>query len=158
MKNKTSVISTILSLSLFMMLLSCTKQEAEWKGTMDEENGVQVFKNPKEPMYAEDVFSLEEELALGGADEREEYMFSDIRQIDVDENERMYVLDWQAEHIRVFDKNGNYLLTIGSRGPGPGELNGSRMISISNNELMVTESRRLSFFSLDGKFLHHLFR
>lgn len=156
MKNKTNVISTILSLSIFMMFISCTKQEAEWKGTMDEENGVQVFKNPKEPMYAEDVFSLEEELALGGADEREEYMFSDIRQIDVDENERMYVLDWQAEHIRVFDKNGNYLLTIGSRGPGPGELNGSRMISISNNELMVTESRRLSFFSLDGKFLHHL--
>lgn len=156
MKNKTNVISIVLSLSVFMILFSCKKQEAEWKGTIEEENGITVVKNPKEPMYAEDVFSLEEELALGGADEREEYMFSDIRQIDVDEDERMYVLDWQAEHIRVFDKNGNFLLTIGSRGQGPGELNGSRMISISNKELMVTERRRLSFFSLDGKFLHHL--
>jgi hypothetical protein len=138
------------------MLLSCAKQETEWKGMIEEENGVQVVKNPKEPMYAEDVFSLEEELALGGADEREEYMFSEIRQIDVDENERMYVLDWQADHIKVFDKNGEYLLTIGSRGQGPGELDRPSMISIKKNELMVTESRRLSFFSLDGKFLNHV--
>ena len=43
-----------------MMLISCEKQKAEWKGTIEEMDGVTIVKNPKEPMYGEDVFSLED--------------------------------------------------------------------------------------------------
>lgn len=96
-----------------MMLISFGEQKAEWKGTIEEENGVKVIKNPKEPMYGEDVFSLEEELSIGEAEGREEYMFSEIRSIAVDDEEKIYALDIMAAHVKVFDQNGNFMLTNG---------------------------------------------
>jgi len=157
MKNKTKVISIVLFLSAFIMAISFCRQKAEWKGIIKEENGVTIVKNPKEPMYSEDVFNLVEELAIGGADEREEYMFSSIQSVAVNEDERIYILDYKEAHVKVFDKDGKYLMTIGRPGQGPGELNRPRVISLNQNELMASElGGRLSFFSLNGKFLRHL--
>jgi hypothetical protein len=138
LKNK--VISIVLFLSAIIMLVSCRPQKAEWKGTIEEENGVTIVKNPKEPMYGEEVFSLEEELSIGEAEGKKEYMFSDIRD------------------IKVFNKNGEYLRTIGGKGQGPGELNYPTYISITHqNELMVNAGNRsLSFFTLDGKHIKSL--
>jgi hypothetical protein len=155
MKNRSKVILIILFLSAFIMLISFGGQKAEWKGTIKEENGVTVVKNPKKPMYSEDVFNLEEELALGGADDREEYMFSRIRSVAVSEDERIFILDNREAHVKVFDKDGHYLMTIGSPGQGPGELNRPRGISLNQKELMVHEAGRFSFFSLEGEFLRH---
>ncbi len=67
MKDKTKVISIVIFLPVLIMLISCQKQKAEWKGTIEEMDGVTIVKNPKEPMYGEDVFSLEEELSIGEA-------------------------------------------------------------------------------------------
>jgi hypothetical protein len=118
-------------------------------------DGVTIVKNPLEPMYDEDAFSLEEELSIGEAEGKEEYMFSELRQIEVDEDDRIYILDQEEEHINVFDKEGKYLRTIGRKGQGPGELTSASLISVYQNELMVTE-QGLTFFSLDGKFLRHI--
>ena len=68
MKSKTKVISIFLSISALILLVSCHQQKAEWKGTVEEENGITVVKSPIEPMYKEDVFSLEEELSTGEAE------------------------------------------------------------------------------------------
>jgi len=157
MKSNIKVFSIVLFLSFFMMLVSCGKQEAEWKGTIEEVDGVTVVKNPKEPMYEKDVFSLEEELSIGEAEGREEYMFSEIRHLAVDDDERIFILDRKESHIKVFDKNGKYLNKFGRKGQGPGELDGPTMISINPKELMVHEiARRLSFFSLEGEFLRNV--
>jgi hypothetical protein len=95
---------------------ACQKQEAGWQGTIEEVDGVIVVKNLKAPMLGEDVFSLEEELSIGEAEEREEYIFSEIRDIAVDEESRIYVLDSKESHIRVFNTNGEYIKTIGKKG------------------------------------------
>ena len=76
MKIKIKLISIVLFLSVIIMLVSCGRQKSEWKGTIEEENGVTVVKNPKEPMYGEDIFSLEEDLSIGEAEGKKEYMFS----------------------------------------------------------------------------------
>ena len=157
MKSKTQIVSIIIFLSVPIMLVSSGGQKAEWKGTIKEENGITIVKNPKEPMYSEEVFNLVEELAIGGADEREEYMFSSIRYVAVNEDERIYILDYKEAHVKVFDKDGKYLMTIGRPGQGPGELNRPRIISLNQNELMALElGGRFSFFSLNGEFLRHL--
>jgi hypothetical protein len=141
-----------------MMFVSCEKQKAEWKGTIDDVDGVTVVKNPKEPMFVEDVFSLEEELSIGETEGREEYMFSEIRSIAVDEAERIYVLDMKEAHVKVFDQNGTYIRTIGKKGQGPGELNLAFSIHItSQNELVVEDyNSRLAFFSSEGEFKRNL--
>jgi len=156
MKNKAKVLSIILFLSVFIMLFSCQKQKAAWKGTIEEEDGVTVVKNPKEPMYGEDVFSLEEELIIGEEDKDNEPLFIDISSVRVDYEENIYVLDSKACQIKVFDKNGKYIRKIGRKGQGPGEMRLPTMMDIiSEKEIMICDlpNNRISFYSLQGELL-----
>lgn len=155
---KAVLISTFSFISVLIMFIACGKQGSEWEGTIEEVEGVTVIRNPKEPVYIEDVFSLEEELSIGETEGGEEYLFSQIRDIAVDEKENIFVMDVKESHIKVFDRNGEYLRTIGKKGEGPGELSRPRMISINQNELMVLDiiQRKLSFFTFGGKFLRNL--
>jgi len=159
MKKRIRVISIALFLSLSIILISCGKQKSEWKGIVEKENGVTVVKNPKEPMYREKVFSLEEELSIGVAEGRAEYMFSEIGTIAVGDEERIYISDWKEIHIKVFDKDGMYLITIGRKGQGPGEFERISGMQITHQkELLVFDMnmRRISFFTVAGKLIETL--
>lgn len=76
MRNKPNVIPIVLFLSVIMLFISCQKQKTEWKGTIEEVDGVTVVKNPKDPMYGEEIFSIEKELTIGKTEDQEEYMLS----------------------------------------------------------------------------------
>jgi len=153
MKNKAKVISIVLFLSVLIILISCEKQKAEWKGTIEEVDGVTVVKNPKEPIYGEDVFSLEEELSIEEVEGREEYIFSIIHSIAVDDRERIFVLDIQEANMKVFDRDGNYIRKIGTKGQGPGEMIRPWSVFITNqNEIIIHDraKRRMIYYSSDG--------
>lgn len=154
MRHIIKVISIFCILSVIIILFSCQRQKDGWKGTIEKVDGVTIVKNPKEPIYNEDVFNLEEELSIGEAEGREEYMFSDIRTLVVDEAGRIYVLDWKEIHVKVFDQNGTYIRTIGKKGQGPGEFIMPLSVFITHqNELAVNDYRsRLAIFSLEGEF------
>lgn len=158
MRNKKFIFSIALFLSIFLILVSCSKQKAAWKGTIEEIDGVTVVKNPKDPMYGEEVFILEEELSIGDVEGPEEYMFSRIRSLAVDNGERIYVLDAKEAHVKVFDQLGKYIRTIGRKGQGPGELQSPLNLYIKGqNELVVEDmTRQLAFFSLEGQFKKNL--
>jgi len=156
MKNKIRVISIVLFLSALIILVSCGKQKSEWKGTIEEVDGVTIVKNPKEPIYSADVFSLEEELTIEDEEGEEGFMFLNILNLVVDEEENIYVCDTKAAHIIVFDKNGDFLRTIGKKGQGPGEMSYPLDIHVfPQRELMVNDINqlRIHFFSLNGEYL-----
>jgi hypothetical protein len=158
MKIKTNIKPIILLLIAFIMLTACKQQKTEWQGIIEVVDGATVVRNPIEPMYEEDVLSLEEELTIGEKKGREEYMFSLIM-MDVDDEENIYVLDRETANIRVFNKEGKYVQTIGRRGQGPGEMQSPRLIQITpQNEIMVYDmrNRRLAFYASDGIFLRHI--
>ncbi len=157
-KVKMKIVTFGITLFLIFTFSVCSSQKAEWQGTIEEVDGVTVIKNPKEPMYGEEVFSLEEELSIGEAEGPEEYMFSRIRSVAVDDEERIYILDTTEAHVKVFDKNGKYIRTIGRKGQGPGELQSPLFVYItSQNELVVEDfASRLAFFSLEGEFKRNL--
>jgi len=114
-----------------------------------------IVKNPKEPMYQEDVFQLKEEITIGEREGREEYMFSNLSSIDIDEDENIYIFDSGQAKIKVFDKMGNFIREIGKRGQGPGEFTFPWRIMISpKQELVVSDliKRRLIIFSLTGEY------
>ena len=148
----------LILICLLSLFFCCSQQKAEWQGSIEEVDGVTIVKNPKEPMYEEDVFILEEELSIGETEGAEEYMFSQIRYVAVDDEERIYVLDRKEAHVKVFDQKGKYIRTIGRKGQGPGELQSPLFVYItSQNELVVEDfSRRLAFFSLEGEFKRNL--
>ena len=144
----------LMFLLAFLIFSSCSQQKSNWQGSIEVADGVTVVRNPKEPMYPEDVFSLEEELSIGEALGKKDYMFSQIKDIAIDEKERIYVLDGKEVHIKVYDKNGDYLRTIGRKGQGPGELEFPMGIRIfSHNKIIVYEGRSLVYFKLDGEFI-----
>jgi len=150
------IIPAGLAIFLIFIFFCCSPQKTEWQGTIEVVDGVTVVKNPKEPMYGEDVFSLEEELSIGVAEGAEEYMFLNAREVVVDNRERIFVSDLRGVHIKVFDKFGNYITTIGRQGQGPGEFGRITNIQITaGNELMVYERMgfKLTFFSLDGDYI-----
>jgi len=156
MKTKIAFITLVFFIAASMLLVSCGQQKAKWKGTIEEQDGVIIVKNPAEPIYTNDVFRLEEDLTIDNVEEDEEFTFQDIMHLAVDDDENIYASDSKAAFIKVFDKSGNYLRTIGKKGQGPGEfLYPFEILVMPQGELMVNDlyQLRVHFFSLDGKFL-----
>jgi hypothetical protein len=153
-------VPTIVFISLLILFIACGKQKTEWKGTIEEVDGVTVVKNPDNPLYSGDVFNIEEELAVGGADANGEFMFSRIA-LDVDDKGNLYVLETKDVEIRVFDENGRHIFSFGKKGQGPGEMMRPTSVGFQitpQNEIMLYDppSQRYIFFSLDGKYLRRI--
>ena len=158
MNKKIKLVLSLFVLFIFILEIGCQKQSPDWKGTLKQENGVTFVKNPKEPMYTADVFTLEDDLSITEDAGGEDCIFSQIRSIEVDESGRMYILDQREAHVYVFDSKGNYVKTFGEKGQGPGELNTPLSINItSRKELAVENFRRgINFYSLEGDFIREL--
>jgi len=106
-------------------------------------------------MYGEIKFELEEDLSIGNEDD-ENYLFYGIRDIQVDTDGNIYVLDSGNHRLQVFDKNGNYLRTIGKKGRGPGEfITPSRLqLDDETGNIFVTDrSRTIIIFEKGGKYI-----
>ena len=158
MKSKTKVISIILFLSVLIILVSCGKQKAGWEGTIEEEDGITVVRNPKEPIYSEEVFQLEEDLAVTSPEDPD-LSFQNLNYLVVDDAENIYVSDSKAGHILVFDKSGEFVRKIGRRGRGPGEMSWPLEIQIlGKKELFVNDTgqTKAHIFTLDGNFLRKM--
>lgn len=159
MKSKTMVFFIVLLLSVFIMLVSCGKQEAEWKGTIEEVDGVTVVKNPSETVYGEIILDLEEDLSIGREDD-DNYMFYEVANIAMDSNENIYVLDSGNHRIQKFDFKGQYLQTIGKKGQGPGEFERPSRVFLDNQDnIYVSDgggrwgnSRLIKMFNSHGEF------
>lgn len=144
----------IIFLMIILLSISCSQKKAGWEGTVEEVNGITVVHNPKEPLYKPDDFSLEEEVSIGEVEGQEEYMFQTIFSLAVSEKGDIYVLDYKANHIKMYDMDGKYIKTIGRSGRGPGEFQVPRyMACTEQDQIMVGDINRISYFSLDGEFL-----
>ena len=64
-------------------------------------------------------------------------------------------MDQGETHVKVFDRNGTFLRSIGTKGEGPGELfNPNRIFITGGNQLVIEDFiRNLSFYTLDGKYI-----
>ena len=155
MKRICPILALIALSSISLTLIFCGKHEAGWGGTILNDNGLIVVRNPSHPLVKQDILSLNEELVLGGNAPGIEFGF--VLSIDVDQEENIYVLELNSPGIRVFDRTGRFLRTIGSRGQGPGELQRPHFLQIDENdrELMVWDPvvYRFQIYSYDGKFL-----
>ena len=149
----------VISLTFLLALSYCGKQKSDWQGEIYESDGVQIIRNPKKPMYEKDVLDLELELSLGGKDvQKEEYMFTNIKEMCVDDNENIYILDPNQKSIKKFNRRGEFLHTIGRSGQGPGEYGWPWDICLFSDRLAVLDliKRRIIFYSLEGEYIEHI--
>ena len=152
MKTKTNINPIILLLPVFIMLVSCEQQKAEWKGIIEEVDGVTIVKNPEIPFHGELILDLEEDISIGN-EKDENYLFYRVRGIALDSEENIYVADSGNYRIQKFDRDGKYLQTIGRKGEGPGEFRRPLGICFNaENNLYVLESRKMQIFNKLGEF------
>jgi len=157
MKRKTKTVSIILLFSAFMMLVSCVKQKTEWKGIIEEVDGVTVVKNPKEGLWDSKEkanVTIIKERQIGELDGPEEFLFDYVSDVAVNSKGDIYVADSRLNEVRKFNKDGEYLLSLGRRGQGPGEFQSVNIVSVnSHDELIAFDAmlRRISIFSDNGE-------
>ena len=153
MKSKLRLIQVGITAFIFIISLGCQKQKAGWQGTIEEQNGIRVVKNPAEPLYGELVLELEEDLSIGSVED-EKYMFYRIGDIAVDNQNNIYVMDGGNYRVQKFDKDGNYLQTIGRKGQGPGEFMMPFNIFLDElGNIYVMELRKLHLFDPKGNYI-----
>jgi hypothetical protein len=145
----------ILSIALGPAL---SAQKPQWKGTISNENGVVVVKNPRKPIFGEGAITLEEELSIGKSGGQPNYIFSRLWYLAVDDEDNIYAMDQGDTQVKIFDKKGIFLRAIGNKGAGPGELQNPNNIFITNRRELVVEDfiRNLTYYTPDGKYLRAL--
>jgi hypothetical protein len=135
--------------------------QAKWNGTVVKDGEVTVVKNPREPIYKTPILELKEELSIGGPEAQGQSVFARMGDFIVDDAGNFYISATRGDdHIRVFDKSGRYMRTIGRHGQGPGDLDGIGALSIvsTTGELAVGNVLRrcLTFFKPDGAYVRDL--
>ena len=113
-----------LPLAAGLLLAACGGESGpEWQGTVTDSAGVEVVSNTGTGVWApEDRWTVEQDLVIGTAEGDPDYQFGQIGGLDVGEDGRVYVTDQQAQQIRVFSPEGEFLTALGKPGSGPGEL------------------------------------
>ena len=151
-----------LNIVFLLLVLAFTTAAArdQWKGTIVKEGDVTVVRNPRKPIYRTPILELKEELSIGGPKAQNQDVFNRIREFVVDDAGNFYISDFKENHIKIFDKTGRYLRTVGRPGQGPGEFDGIMGLSIvsATGELAVCDvlKRQLSYFKTNGAFLRAL--
>ena len=117
------------------------------------ENGITLIHYSKLPVEAD---TLAGDLFIGVAEGEDAYMFGDIRGIEADNDGNVYVFDYQATDIRVFDNQGIYLKTIATKGPGPAEITEANGMVLKGDSILWVHDYRqnqIKGFSKHGKLL-----
>ncbi len=144
--------ATILLLSA---CAACGGTKGAWEGKITEKDGVVIVSNPKKPLYENAEIKIVQDLKIGVPEGDQEYLFTEITDLAVDDDGNIYAIDLKGDDVRVFDRNGRFLRTIGRPGQGPGEFSGAGNLHVSSNgETMVTSegSRSIEYFSPTGQY------
>ena len=95
-------------------------------------------------------------LELGGQYGEPDHAFSHPWDVEVDEEDNLYVLDGDNHRIMVYSSDGEFLRQIGSAGSGPGEFYGCRDFCLGGNgRIFVAEAgnSRIQILTREGEYL-----
>ncbi len=143
---------------IIIVLFFCCKKAPEEKYPVITEviEGIKVVTNPDFPRDGKVLDLLEEELSIGLAEGPEEYMLNRPFDMKAANDGTIFVFDWGDVCIKVYDKDGKYLRTIGQRGQGPGDFGGLIFMALSSDGkifVMDMRLRRISVFNMTGEYL-----
>jgi hypothetical protein len=95
---------------------------------------------------------LVEDLVIG-LDGPEESLLGQAGDVAVDANGQIYISDYVATNIKVFDRDGQFLRIQGQRGEGPGELRSILALATVRGQIVAIDhkARRLTIWDHDGR-------
>ncbi len=153
MKHKILVILIVLIFASSALMLPKEVQQSNWKGKIENREGVQIVQNPKEPLYGVIELELEEDLKIGNEGD-EKFRFYKWISLDVDQDGNIYVMDRGSFRIQKFNKEGDFIQTIGREGQGPGEFSEPTFISLDEKgNIYVKDGAKVQIFDRTGQFV-----
>jgi hypothetical protein len=147
---------------IMIMAVSCSKKDSALDDMIHVEDGVTVVRNPMESVKVPGgptVLVLEKDLRIGIAEGDENYMFAEVRAVQVDDEDNIIVIDSKLINIKVYDKGGNYIRTFLKSGQGPEEVGWpARMYMREGNIIVILDSRNRKYleFSTEGECLKEI--
>jgi len=145
-------------LILIIAFVCCTRT-SQYPVEIKTVDGIKVVSNPDYPKYDIQTFDLHEELSIGGIDAVDPYILNRPFDLKITDNGNLHVLDWGDTCIKVYDRDGQWLRTIGGPGQGPGELQTPAYFDISHDDhlyLLDMRNRRISLLDSHGNYLDGL--
>src|SRR4030042_6302134 len=94
---------------LLLAIAACDGKKAEWQGKVPERDCVVIVSNPKEPLYKNAEITIVQDLKIGVPEGNPEYMFTEITDLDVDDDGNIYAIDLKGDNVRVFARHGLFL-------------------------------------------------
>jgi hypothetical protein len=95
-------------------------------------------------------------MVIGEREGAEEFLFGDIRSLEVGGDGTVFVLDVHVPIVRVFDSDGRHLRNIGQEGSGPGEYKSpDGMAILPDGRVLVRDppNGRITVYDTGGRFL-----
>ncbi len=134
------------------------RRPGTWAGQVDTlPSGTVVVRNSNRGVWdTASAWHFVEELRIGSAEGYGPTSFNQIAALTVDPAGRIYVLERQAQEIRVFDSSGAFVRSIGRKGSGPAEFQEAiGMAWDPSGRLWVVDQRnvRYSVFDTAGRFV-----
>lgn len=147
---------TLILMLFFGIGFFCCKKspEATYPVFTEVIDNIQVVTNPNYPRDGIIKDILEEELSIGLEEGPE--MLNRPRDVKASDDGTIFVLDSGDVNIKVYDKEGTYLRTIGQRGQGPGDFGFLLYIALSSDGrifIMNSVNRRVTIYNVSGDYL-----
>ncbi len=132
-----------------------TGSSDRWTGSIETlPNGAVRITNPARGLWEDGTpWRLVPDLVLGKVEGDGADVFGAISGLAVDGAGRIYVLDRQANELRIFAPDGSHFRTVGRSGEGPGEYKAANgLLWLSADTLLVVDQQgaRYSVLSRDG--------
>ena len=157
MKSKYSIALAV-CFSVSLALFSANQgQNPQWKGMIEEEDGIRVIKNPNEPLYGQITFGLEEDLSIGNGEEENDAFYRFVR-LEVDSEGNIYIVNTvstepEYNSVLKFDRKGKFISSFGRTGQGPREVQHVLYFGIDSQDRIIISdlgNKKVLFFSKDG--------
>ncbi len=85
-------------------------------------------------------------------------MFGSVWDVEIDQKGRVLVLDFVNQEVRVFDRSGAFLTTVGRQGEGPGEfVQAGHLLLGTNDSLYIYDNSRMMLLVYYSKINTYVF-
>jgi len=125
-----------------------------------DEKGVQIFKNKSKGKTPNLTLKPIESFKIIGDTELDDDLdsarfFGAASDMDFDSEGNLYILDMPRCNVKKFDKDGNFLISFGNRGTGPGEFILPNALAVVMDTIFVADinARKFSKFNKNGEFI-----
>jgi hypothetical protein len=153
-----SVAVVLIVMETVSCIAGCETAHPGWRGSVRDSAGVLLVRNEGTPLWSPgEEWTLSEVLRIGSTAGPPKTMFGRIKGIAVLSDGRIVVNDAMAQELRVFYPSGEYQMTIGGPGAGPGEFGpgGLTLLVGAGDTLLVIDlsNLRANRIAPDGTWL-----